>query len=152
VRDSAISLRYARPPLSRLALLRPGAIRHFVRGLIRRFSIVVPRPETPVRSLSGGNVQRLVVGRELDGDPRLVVAAYPTRGVDVRGAAFVHDLLLALRAAGGAVLLVSEELDELLVLSDRLLVLYDGRIAGELSRSEFDDRARIGRLMTGGET
>jgi general nucleoside transport system ATP-binding protein len=152
VRDSAISLRYARPPLSRLLLLRAGAIREFVRELIRRFSIVVPRPETPVRSLSGGNVQRLIVGRELEGNPRLLVAAYPTRGVDVRGAAFVHDRLLELRAAGGAVLLVSEELDELLALSDRLLVLYEGCIAGELSASEFDDRPRVGRLMMGGGT
>jgi general nucleoside transport system ATP-binding protein len=152
VRDSAISLRYARPPLSRLMLLRPGAIREFVRALIRRFSIVVPRPEAPVRSLSGGNVQRLVVGRELEGEPRVLVAAYPTRGVDVRGAAFVHERLLDLRAGGGAILLVSEELDELLALSDRLVVLYEGRIAGELSSTEFGDRARVGRLMTGGGT
>jgi simple sugar transport system ATP-binding protein len=150
VRDSAISLRYSRPPLSRLLLLRVGPIREFVRELIRRFSIVVQRPEAPVRSLSGGNVQRLVVGRELESEPDLLVAAYPTRGVDVRGAAFVHERLLELRAAGAAVLLVSEELDELLVLSDRLLVLYEGRIAGELSAPEFDDRARIGRLMTSG--
>jgi ABC-type uncharacterized transport system ATPase subunit len=152
VRDSAISLRYSRPPLSHLLLLRVGAIREFVRDLIRRFSIVVQRPEAPVRSLSGGNVQRLVVGRELEGEPDLLVAAYPTRGVDVRGAAFVHERLLELRASGAAVLLVSEELDELLVLSDRLLVLYEGRIAGELSPPEFDERTRIGRLMTSGGT
>jgi general nucleoside transport system ATP-binding protein len=152
VRDSAISLRYRRPPLSRLWLLRARAIREFVSALIRRFSLVVARQETPVRSLSGGNVQRLVVGRELEDDPRVLVAAYPTRGVDVRGAAFVHERLLDLRAAGGAVLLVSEELDELLALSDRLVVLYEGRIAGELPAAEFDNRQLIGRLMTGGMT
>jgi ABC-type uncharacterized transport system ATPase subunit len=152
VRDSAISLRYSRPPLSRLWLLHAGAIREFVSALIRRFSVVVARQDTPVRSLSGGNVQRLVVGRELEEDPRLLVAAYPTRGVDVRGAAFVHERLLDLRAAGGAVLLVSEELDELLALSDRLVVLYEGRIAGDLTAADFDNRQLIGRLMTGGGT
>jgi general nucleoside transport system ATP-binding protein len=152
VRDSAISLRYSQPPLARLLLLRRAAIRAFVRDLIRRFAIVAPRPEAPVRSLSGGNVQRLVVGRELETEPKALVAAYPTRGVDVRGAAFVHERLLELRADGAAVLLVSEELDELLALSDRLLVLYEGRIAGELSPSQFGDRSRIGRLMTSGET
>ena len=96
-------------------------------------------------------MQRLVVGRELEEAPRLLVADSPTRGVDIRGAAFVYEQLRALRDAGGAVLLVSEELDELLALSDRLVVLHGGEIAGELDRSGFDDRARIGRLMTVGK-
>jgi general nucleoside transport system ATP-binding protein len=151
VRESAISLRYPRPPLSRALLMRPGAVRRFVARLIERFGIRAPRQEAPVRSLSGGNVQRLVVGRELEEAPRLLVADSPTRGVDIRGAAFVYEQLRALRDAGGAVLLVSEELDELLALSDRLVVLHGGEIAGELDRSGFDDRARIGRLMTVGK-
>jgi simple sugar transport system ATP-binding protein len=152
VRDSAISLRYRRPPLSHLLLLRPGAIRSFVDDLISRFGIRAQRQEMPVRSLSGGNVQRLVVGRELEGSPRLLVAAYPTRGVDIRGSAFVYEQLRALRSEGAAVLLVSEELDELLALADRLVVLFGGEIAGELERDAFDDRGRIGRLMAAGRS
>jgi simple sugar transport system ATP-binding protein len=147
VRDSAISLRYRRPPLSHLLLLRPRAIRRFVDKLIARFAIRAQRQEMLVRELSGGNVQRLVIGRELEGGPRVLVAAYPTRGVDIRGSAFVYEQLRALRSAGTGVLLISEELDELLALSDRLVVLFGGEIAGELARNEFDDRARIGRLM-----
>jgi general nucleoside transport system ATP-binding protein len=150
VRDSAISLRYRRPPLSRLLFLRPGRIRRFVTGLITRFAIRAPRQEMLVRELSGGNVQRLVVGRELERSPRVLVAAYPTRGVDIRGSAFVYEQLRSLRAAGAAVLLISEELDELLALSDRLVVLFGGEIVGQLTRHEFDDRARIGRLMVAG--
>jgi ABC-type uncharacterized transport system ATPase subunit len=152
VRDSAISLRYRRPPLSRLLFIRLSAVRGFVDRLIARFAIRAPRQEMPVRALSGGNVQRLVVGRELEGSPRLLVAEHPTRGVDIRGAAFVYEQLRALRSAGAAVLLVSEELDELLALSDRLVVLFGGEIVGELERDSFDDRARIGRLMTAGRS
>jgi ABC-type uncharacterized transport system ATPase subunit len=150
VRDSAISLRYRRRPLSRLLLFRPAAVRRFVDGLIARFAIRAPRQQMPVRALSGGNVQRLVVGRELEANPRLLIAAYPTRGVDVRGAAFVYEQLRALRSAGTAVLLVSEELDELLALCDRVVVLFEGEIAGEIERHAFGDRIRIGRLMAAG--
>jgi general nucleoside transport system ATP-binding protein len=150
VRDSAISVRYRRPPLSRLLVLRPRAIRRFVEELIARFAIRAQRQEMLVRELSGGNVQRLVVGRELEGGPRVLVAAYPTRGVDIRGSAFVYEQLRALRSSGAAVLLISEELDELLALSDRLVVLFGGEIVGELARGEFDDRTRIGRLMVAG--
>jgi simple sugar transport system ATP-binding protein len=152
VRDSAISLRYRRPPLSRLLFIRLAAVRGFVDRLIARFAIRAPRQEMAVRALSGGNVQRLVVGRELEGSPRLLVAEHPTRGVDIRGAAFVYEQLRALRSAGAAVLLVSEELDELLALSDRLVVLFGGEIVGELERDAFEDRARIGRLMTAGRS
>jgi general nucleoside transport system ATP-binding protein len=151
IRDSAISIRYRRAPLSRLGVLQPAAIRRFVRDLLARNAIRVSRADAPVRSLSGGNVQRLVVGRELEGHPRLLVAAYPTRGVDIRGAAFVHQELQRLRAEGAGILLISEELDELLALADRLLILYRGRIVGELERSGYADRGRIGRLMTGGD-
>jgi simple sugar transport system ATP-binding protein len=151
IRDTAISLRFRRAPLARLFVLRRARIREFVRSLLSRFAVRAARDDAPVRSLSGGNVQRLVVGRELEGGPRLVVAAHPTRGVDIRGIAFVHDQLRELRAAGGAVLLISEELDELLSLADRVVVLYEGAIVGTLARDEFGDRARLGRLIAGAE-
>jgi general nucleoside transport system ATP-binding protein len=152
LRDSLISLRFRRPPLARFFVLRFAQIGRFVRSLIERFGVRAAGARAPVRSLSGGNVQRAVVARELEAAPRVVVAAYPTRGVDVRGIAFVHEQLRAIRDEGGAVLLISEELDELLALSDRLLVLFEGRIVGALPRADFGDRARIGRLMAGAET
>jgi simple sugar transport system ATP-binding protein len=98
-------------------------------------------------SLSGGNQQKLVLGRELAGEPRVVIAAQPTRGVDVKGSAYIREQLLALRGAGAAVVLVSEELDELAALSDRIVVLADGRVTGELN-GPLEDYGELGRLMT----
>jgi general nucleoside transport system ATP-binding protein len=152
IRDSLIALRFRRSPLSRFSVLRFAQIRRFVRSLMERFGVRGAGESATVRSLSGGNVQRTVLARELEGAPRVVVAAHPTRGVDVRGIAFVHEQLRAIRDGDGAVLLISEELDELLALSDRLVVLYEGRIVGALSRADFGDRARIGRLIAGAET
>jgi simple sugar transport system ATP-binding protein len=152
LRNSLITLRFRRPPLARLSVLRFAQISRFVRSLMERFGVRAAGERATVRSLSGGNVQRAVVARELEGAPRVVVAAYPTRGVDVRGIAFVHEQLRAIRDADGAVLLISEELDELLALSDRLVVLSEGRIVGALARTDFGDRARIGRLIAGAET
>lgn len=97
-------------------------------------------------SLSGGNQQRLVFARETDGDPALMIAAQPTRGVDINGIAAIHAILRRFRDGGGAVLLVSEELDELLALSDRILVMADGRIVGSVDGEQADARA-IGRMM-----
>jgi simple sugar transport system ATP-binding protein len=151
IRDSAISLRYHREPLARGGFLQLRRVREFVSALIERFGIRAGRQDAPVRSLSGGNVQRLVVARELSERPKLIVASHPTRGVDIRGVAFVHDRLRELRAAGAAVLLVSGDLDELLALSDRLVVLYEGRVAGRLDGGDVADRARVGRMMAGAE-
>jgi simple sugar transport system ATP-binding protein len=147
---SAISLRYNRAPVARLGTIEAQAARAYARGLIDKYGVVAAGPDAPVRSLSGGNAQRLVVGRELEESGRVLVAAHPTRGVDVKGAAFVRRQLLSLRERGAAILLISEELSELLALSDRIAVLYDGRIAATLSRDEVD-LDRLGRLMTGAE-
>lgn len=151
LQTTAVAVRYDRPPLSRTGLLRLAALRDYARGLIKRFAIVAGGPDVPMRSLSGGNAQRLVVGREIDAAGRFVLAAHPTRGVDVRGIAFIHEQLLRLRQEGTAILLISEELGELLRLSDRIVVLYEGRIVGEFGRGEVDVE-RLGRLMTGIET
>lgn len=99
-------------------------------------------------SLSGGNIQRLVVGRELGESPRVLVAAHPTRGVDVRGIAFIHEQLLKLRANGCAILAVSADLDELALLADRVVVMAGGRMVGEYLPEEAD-AAEIGLLMSG---
>ena len=100
------------------------------------------------RSLSGGNQQRVVIAREFDREPKLLVAAQPTRGVDISGIAFIHQRIAEFRKREGAVLLISEEIDEILALSDRIIGLYGGVVVGELGRGEasFD---KVGRMMLG---
>jgi ABC-type uncharacterized transport system ATPase subunit len=128
--------------------LKPAKVRAFVTRVLDAYSVRYGRMSDPVRTLSGGNQQRLVIGRELDRKPDLLVAAGPTRGVDVLGIAFIHDRLRALRDNGSAVLLVSEQLDELLELSDRIVVLHAGQVAGEVSGGP-ESRSAVGNLMLG---
>ena len=116
-------------------------------SLIERFDIRA-RPHDPVATLSGGNVQKVLLARVLSRDPRVLVVAQPTRGLDVGATEYVRTQLLARRAAGTAILLVSEDLDELLALSDRLVVMYEGRIVGEMPVADAD-LERLGMLMAG---
>jgi len=105
-------------------------------------------PQTRAASLSGGNQQKVVVAREVARNPRVLIAAQPTRGLDVGAIEFVHQRLVAERDEGRAILLVSLELDEILSLSDRILVIYEGRIAGEYSPDVSEEE--LGIAMTGG--
>jgi simple sugar transport system ATP-binding protein len=117
-------------------------------GSFHGLAFPVPRLDPPAGALSGGNLQRLVIAREMAHGPRLVVALYPTRGLDVRSAISVRDLLRRARDAGTGVLLISEDLDELAEMSDRLLVLYGGALVGEFARGAW--RAEeVGHLMVG---
>lgn len=125
-----------------------GRIRSYAQDIVRRFDVVTPGVNTAMRSLSGGNQQKLVVGRELGKNPVLVVAGQPTRGLDVSAAAAIRDLLVDIRNEGQAVLLVSADLDETLSLADRVAVIYEGEIMAVLEREQFD-RERIGLLMGG---
>jgi simple sugar transport system ATP-binding protein len=146
--DNAISLAYRRRPLSRYGLLNGREIVAWTTRLLERFVVRGGGPRTPARALSGGNLQRLVVGRELREAPRVLVAAHPSRGVDVRGSAFIHEQLLEARQVGAAVLLISEDVFELLDASDRLVVLFRGRIVADLP-VEHASPERLGPLMTG---
>ncbi len=146
LRDNALAGFHRAPGLSRSGWLRPGRVTDFVNRLLDDYGVQRGGLDQPVWHLSGGNQQRLVVGRELEQEPELLVASHPTRGVDVKGIAFVHEQLLELRDRGVAVLLVSEELDELLRLADRVLVLLDGRVNGEVA-GDPDHRRELGRLM-----
>jgi general nucleoside transport system ATP-binding protein len=128
-------------------LLSPG-IDALVRRALEKHSVRYGRLSDPVRSLSGGNQQRVAIARELERGPKLLVAAQPTRGVDIAGIAFIHAQIAAFRDQGGAVLLVSEELEEILALSDRVVALYGGVIVGELASDEASVE-KIGRLMLG---
>jgi simple sugar transport system ATP-binding protein len=131
-----------------LGLINKKATASFAEELIGEFSVKTDGRRIAVRSLSGGNLQKVILARELQGSPRLIVASQPTRGLDIGAIDFVHRRLLAERARGSAVLLVSDDLDEILGISDRVAVISGGRVTGVLSRAEFD-RARIGLLMSG---
>jgi simple sugar transport system ATP-binding protein len=142
--------RHTRPPFALGARIDVAGRRARAEALLEA-SDVRPRDVTlRAGALSGGNQQKLVVGRELDEAPALLVAVQPTRGLDVAAVAAVREQLLARRDQGGAVLLVSLDLDEVLALSDRLLVLYGGRVQAVHARADFDARA-IGRQMLGGQ-
>lgn len=124
-----------------------SAIRRHAEDLITRFSIRAG-PDDRVRTLSGGNIQKVLLARVLSRDPRLVVVSQPTRGLDVGATEYVRSELLTRRDAGAAILLVSEDLDELLALSDRILVLYEGTVSGEVT-ADGADPERLGMLMAG---
>jgi ABC-type uncharacterized transport system ATPase subunit len=138
IADNLIVDRYARPPLTRRGTLHTGRIRDLAEDLIRRYAIRAPHPGVPAGALSGGNLQKVVVARELSSRPRLLLAAQLTRGVDIGAMHFMYERLVEARDAGAAVLLVSADLGELLALADRLLVIKDGRLV-----ARFDDPAGV---------
>jgi simple sugar transport system ATP-binding protein len=117
-------------------------------GCMEQYDVRAPSHETPARSLSGGNQQKLIIAREMYRNPQVILAVQPTRGLDVGAIEFVHMQLVALRDARKAVLLVSFELDEILDLSDRILVIYGGQIVGEFASGTVE-RATLGLLMGG---
>jgi simple sugar transport system ATP-binding protein len=128
-------------------LLDERRIRETAERLIDRFGIKA-RPSDLVGTLSGGNVQKVLLARVLAREPRVLVVAQPTQGLDVGATEYVRSQLLAQRAAGAAVLLISEELEELLALADRLVVMYEGRLVGHFDRADVDVD-RLGLLMAG---
>ncbi len=146
--DNLVLKQYRYPPFSRGQIIDHQAVTQFARRVIGEYDIATPGPETPVRLLSGGNIQRLVLGRELSGRPDLIVAAHPTAGLDVRATEQIHGLLLKRRREGAAIVLVSEDLDEVLALSDQIAVLYSGAIVGLMAAADAD-RERIGLMMAG---
>jgi simple sugar transport system ATP-binding protein len=150
VADNLALRTFDRPPLARKGwLLNRRAIRHSARDFIHRFNIRTPSPETPVRNLSGGNVQRTVLARELaSGEPRLLIAANPCFGLDFNAVTFIHGRITDARNRGVAVLLVSEDLDELLALSDRILVMAGGAFVHETEGARADINV-IGQKMAG---
>jgi simple sugar transport system ATP-binding protein len=139
---------YNRPPLSRRGWLALGAIRAAAQRLIDAFDVRGGGPETPASSLSGGNQQKLVIAREIDSQPNLLVAHQPTRGLDVGAIEFVHARLIEQRDAGRAVLLVSLESEEVRALADRILVIFDGAIVAEFPPDASEEE--LGIAMTGG--
>jgi ABC-type uncharacterized transport system ATPase subunit len=132
---------------TRFGMLKPRRMVDAAQRLLKEFDVRGGSPATPARSLSGGNQQKVVIAREVSGNPDALIAAQPTRGLDVGAIEFVHRRLLAERDAGRAILLFSLELDEVRSLADRILVIYEGRIVGELPPTASDEE--LGLLMTG---
>ena len=136
-----------RPPA--YVMLDEAGIRRRAQAIIRDFDVRPPNPDLAARALSGGNQQKLVIGREFELPPKLLLISQPTRGVDIGAIEFIHRKLIALRDSGCAVLLVSAELEEVTALADRLLVIYQGKIVGEVEPPRVTTD-QIGLMMTGG--
>ncbi len=139
---------FTKEPNSRWGWLYPGRLIERAARLLKEFDVRGGRPQTLAASLSGGNQQKVVIAREVSRDPRILVAAQPTRGLDVGAIEFVHRRLVKERDEGRAILLVSFELEEILSLSDRILVVYEGRIVGEYEPGVSEEE--LGIAMTGG--
>ena len=149
--ENAIMKRYRDRPIARGLFLDGSAARALAQSLKDGYQIAAPSIDSEARLLSGGNLQRLILARELETGPKLLVAVQPTRGLDVGAIERVHQLLLDLRAAGAGILLISEELDELFALADRIDVMYEGRITGSFP-PDPNLIHEIGLRMTGGAT
>ena len=140
---------HRQPPIMQGGLLDQQAMRTFAGDLIDRFRVRIASPDVAVGTLSGGNLQKIVVARELAHASSLLIAEQPTRGVDIGAIEFIHQQLTDYRDEGGAVLLISAELSEVMSLSSRILVMYEGRIVAELATKDATEEG-LGLLMAGG--
>ncbi|MDY4041695.1 MAG: ABC transporter ATP-binding protein [Collinsella sp.] len=151
VAENAVLEQYRSPEFGRGGVLDRARMRSFAEGLIETYDI---RPadcvDRPAGALSGGNQQKVIIAREVSGDPDVLIAVQPTRGLDVGAIEYVHRALVAERDRGTAILLISLELDEVMSVSDTIAVIYNGRIAGTFKQGEVDEN-RLGLLMAGGE-
>src|SRR5262249_36643974 len=136
---------YRRPPSSRFGWLFPSRLIARARRLLLEFDVRGGGPQTRAGARSGGSQQKVVLAREIDRDPKVLIAGQPTRGLDVGAIEFVHRRLVAERDEGRAILLVSLELDEILSLSDRILVIYEGQIVGEFPPTASEEELGIAR-------
>ncbi|RLE90144.1 MAG: heme ABC transporter ATP-binding protein [Thermoprotei archaeon] len=148
ISENLILKKYRYTPFSGHLFLNLDHINKWVDKLIKEYNIITPSSRLPAGVLSGGNIQRLILARELSGNPKLIVASNPTRGLDVAATNFVRSLLIEQKKRGVAVLLVSEDLEELLMLADRIAVIFEGKFMGVLPTSKADVN-RIGLMMAG---
>ena len=149
--NMVLGIHYRSPYVRHMLLdvINFGPIRKKAQRLLQEFDIRPPDQENPAGNLSGGNQQKVIVAREFDQNPKLLIAAQPTRGIDVGSIEFIHQRLLQARDDGKAILLISADLEEILSLSDRIAVMYGGQIVGILNPAEATE-ARLGLMMTGG--
>ena len=147
--NSILGAHYRAPFVAAGGFLNSSAIEKRAREIIENFDVRPPNPHLAAKSLSGGNQQKLIIGREFELNPKLLLVSQPTRGVDIGAIEFIHRKLINLRDAGSAILLVSAELEEVTALADRLLVMREGKIVGEVNPQKVSNE-EIGLLMTGG--
>jgi ABC-type uncharacterized transport system ATPase subunit len=148
VTENLISESYRSPRFSRMGFLDWKAAEAFANAIILDYDVKCPSPNARVRLLSGGNMQKLILGRAFDGEPLAILANQPTRGLDVGAVAYVHTKLIEARARGAAILLISEDLDEVLALADQIVVISKGRLSLPSKRGELSVR-EIGERMAG---
>ncbi|MBN1669207.1 MAG: ATP-binding cassette domain-containing protein, partial [Anaerolineales bacterium] len=148
ITENTIMKNYADQPIGNGWSINFSSARQYARGLKDKYDILAPTVRTLARKLSGGNLQKVILAREISCQPRLMVAVQPTRGLDVGAIEAVQTLILEQRETGTAVLLVSEELEELLSLSDRIAVIYEGEIMGVVAAEDANIN-EIGMMMTG---
>jgi simple sugar transport system ATP-binding protein len=146
VTDNVIMKKYDKQPIGQGWRVNSSEAGKYASELKESFDIIVPTIDTSVRLLSGGNLQKVILAREISSEPKFMIAVQPTRGLDVGAIEGVQKLLLEQRETGAAILLISEELEELLTLSDRIYVIYEGEIMGEITDGDID---KIGQMMTG---
>jgi simple sugar transport system ATP-binding protein len=139
---------HASPKYTRGIFLNMGKMAAHAQELVDVFAIKTPNLDTPIKNLSGGNIQKLIMARELSRQPKILIAAQPTRGVDIGATEYIHKRLLEQRQIGIAILLISEDLDEIRTLSDRIAVMFEGRIMGVVGRGEATVE-QIGLMMAG---
>jgi ABC-type uncharacterized transport system ATPase subunit len=148
VAENLLLVDYGSRAFCRFGFLRTRAIRRHCQELVVAFNVKTPSLETPVRSLSGGNIQKLIMARELSGRPEVLLVAQPTRGIDVSASMYIHQRLVAQRESGTATVIISEDLDEVMTFSDRVLVMYEGTIIGSAD-PRTATREEIGMMMAG---
>ncbi|MDD2496137.1 MAG: ATP-binding cassette domain-containing protein, partial [Tissierellia bacterium] len=149
LQQNAVLQTYYEPRFQNHGLIKFNAVKEYAKKLIKQYDIRSPREEDSiVRNMSGGNQQKLIIARELDRDPEIVLAVQPTRGLDVGATEYIHKQLIAQRDEQKAVLLLSLELDEVMNVSDRILVIYEGEIVGELNPKEITVK-ELGLYMAG---
>ena len=151
INDNLIIDRYYRKPFTTSGILSTSKIIENGKQLIKEFGILAQSGEVPVGSLSGGNMQKVVVARELSSEPELLIAAQPTRGVDIGAIEFIHQELVNQRTNGLAILLISADLQEVMKLSDRIMVMYDGEVVAIFPNDETLTEEKIGLYMLGAE-
>lgn len=148
VAENLMLVAYRSNPFTKRGMLNRSAIAERCRQLVQGYKVKTPTIHTPTRHLSGGNIQKVVIAREFSSEASVLVVAQPTRGVDIGAAEYIHERLLDQRSQGSAILIISEDLDEVMQLSDRIVVLLEGKIMGEVERGEGSVRD-IGLLMSG---
>lgn len=149
VSENLLLINHADPKFRRGLLFDFGKIREHCQRLVDQFSVKTPSLDTPTSTLSGGNIQKLIMARELDSRPSVILAAQPTRGVDIGAAEYIHSELIEQRNIGVAIVMISEDLDEILGLADRIAVMFEGRIVTVIDR-DVATREALGLAMAGG--